>query len=49
MFASVNAILGKMGQAVLAAAAILCVLAVSGLALVLTLILAAPLKRLSGR
>jgi hypothetical protein len=46
MFASLNAILRKMGQAALAAAAILCVLAVSGLALVLTLILAAPLRRL---
>jgi hypothetical protein len=46
MFASVNAILRNIGQAVLAAAAILCVLAVSGLALVLTLILAPPLRRL---
>ena len=49
MYASVNAILRKMGQAALAAAAILCVLAVSGLALVLTLVLGPPIKRLSGR
>jgi len=41
-----NAFMRRAGKAALAVTAALCVLALSGLALVLTLILAAPLKRL---
>ena len=46
MFAAVNTILRRAGLAILAAAAAVCVHVLSGLALVLALILAAPLKRL---
>jgi hypothetical protein len=45
MFFPVSKILRHAGRAALATAAVVCVLAISGLALVLTLVLAPPLKR----
>jgi hypothetical protein len=46
MFAPVNTIMRHAGGAAFAVTAAVCVLVLSGLALVLTLILAPPLKRL---
>ena len=49
MFAPVNTIMRHAGGAAFAAAAAICVFMLSGLALVLTLVLAPPLKRLRSR
>jgi hypothetical protein len=49
MFAPISTIMRHAGEAVFAVTAAVCVLVLSGLALVLTLVLAPPLKRLSQR
>ena len=46
MLARVNIIMRRIGAVVLASLAAICVLALSGIALVMMLVLAAPLKRL---
>jgi len=48
MFATVSTIMRHAGGAALAVVAAVCVLMLSGVALVVTLVLAPPLKRLRG-
>jgi hypothetical protein len=49
MFPALNTIMRHAGNVVLTAAAAVCVLAISAVALVLTLMLAPPLKQLGSR